>query len=81
MKATLAIAMLATAALLAGCGSGSKLGSLSFKVGTTTTVKGVKTGTLIRCRGIETANVPPTGQQVAFSPSLPGSWARFACDT
>jgi hypothetical protein len=65
--------------VIAGCGSGSNLGTgpkrgpLSFKAGTTTTIANVKTGALIRCLGIETAPVPPRGQQVAYSPDHLGS--------
>ena len=62
----LAIALVTALSLVAGCGSASNTGpsSLSLKPYTTTTLRDVRTGTLIRCVGIADARVPAPGKQV-----------------
>jgi len=74
VKTARVTALVAGAAVLAGCGSGTpESGPFSFKPGTMTTIANVKTGATVRCLGIETAPVPPPGQQVSFSPNAPGA--------
>lgn len=74
MRAALATALAAAAVVLAGCGSATlKAGPFSFEPGTMTTIANVKTGATVRCLDIETAPVPPVGQQSSFSPDRIGA--------
>ena len=60
------VGLVALGLVVAGCGSGKKVGSLSFTAPTTTTVSNVNTGTSVRCQHAG-AEVPAPGKGVAAS--------------
>ncbi|MFZ0343346.1 MAG: hypothetical protein WAL31_13560 [Gaiellaceae bacterium] len=59
MKAFFALALLAVGFLVAGCGAGTKTGSLTVTGPTTTTVSHVTTRDLISCKPRAGASVEP----------------------
>jgi hypothetical protein len=59
VKALFALAVLAVGFLVAGCGAGTKAGSLTVTGPTTTTVFNSKTGELISCEPRPGASVEP----------------------
>ena len=68
VKIAFAIVLVTVSLLPAGCGSASKSRDdyLSFGPGTTTTLRGVRTGTMIRCRRIASAPVPAPGKLITI---------------
>ena len=54
------------AALLAGCGPGKKVGSITFTKRTTTTVAHPTTGERVRCHKLH-AKIPPQGESISLA--------------